>query len=104
MLSKQIKYFGEDAFIACDGRCDKAWGRSTRPKGDDGIGDRLLRPDSVLGTAPEDPGTYEGPDSKPLPHEEKLNRWCCRECERCALLTPLQFHDVQDKSFLLPTF
>ena len=35
--------------------------------------------------APTDPGTYEGGCAKPKNEKEKLNKWCIRECERCAI-------------------
>lgn len=41
--------------------------------------------DEELGDAPDDPGTYEGGHAKPTCEEEKMNKWCVRECERCAM-------------------
>ena len=85
-----VKYFGTPLAFGCDGKCKKAWGLNSRPKvmlgadiGGD-IDDFVYKADCDIGTAPQDPGTYEGADleAKPLPHEEKLNRWCLRECER----------------------
>ena len=38
--------------------------------------------DHEIGVAPEDPGTYEGDHGKPQQPEDRLNKWCFRECER----------------------
>jgi hypothetical protein len=61
MPSKSIVFCDQPAVIACDGRCDKAWGRNVRPRD---VNDECL-PDDALGMAPEDPGTYEGGQGKP---------------------------------------
>jgi hypothetical protein len=93
VISKRITYCGKSATIACDARCDKAWGRNSRPRvrrlPDGGKDfDAPYAADEDLGTAPEDPGTYEGGEGKPLEPEARLNRWCCRECERCWMSPP----------------
>jgi hypothetical protein len=31
-MEKIITYFGQLAKVACDEKCEKAWGRSNRPK------------------------------------------------------------------------
>lgn len=98
---KLIQWYYEPAAIACDGRCDKAWGISSRPKEQlsEDEDDYAWLADGELGIAPEDPGTSEGNDSKPLPNEPKLNKWCARECERCALNGYLQSGVVEQKDF-----
>ena len=36
-------------------------------------------------SAPENPGTSEGTDTKPK--DKRHNRWCARECERSQMVT-----------------
>lgn len=102
MLEKQIVYCNQKAKIACDGKCEKAWGINSRPRvqitNDDD--DYAFLSDEELGIAPEFPGTYEGNDRKPLPNEEKLNKWCCRECERCKMSMPGKY----DQPLILKNF
>ena len=69
ILVRCVQFFGEPMAIACDGRCSRAWGRTwTEPK---------------IGVAPANPGTSEGGHLKPVHPDDRLNKWCCRECERC---------------------
>jgi len=99
-IAKPILYFGKPAIIACDFQCDKAWGINNRPKiqlSDDEEDTEYLA-DGELDTAPLDPGTYEGWDAKPVTPEERLNRWCCRECERCAFISPGEALTLKDFS------
>lgn len=87
-MEKNVIYFGKKVKIFCDGKCEKAWGINGRPKiqlDENNDDDFVYLSDNELGIAPEEPGTYEGVDTKPLSNEEKLNRWCCRECERCGM-------------------
>lgn len=106
MIQKQIRGYGKDLTIACDGRCDKAWGINGRPrlyfqevghpprplingeepKNDD---DHVYMGDDELGTAPgpgKTKGVSEGghlkPSATPLTDGELMNKWCFRECER----------------------
>lgn len=106
MLKKEIVYFGQKTTVICDGRCDKAWGINSRPqlfymesgepprklKADEeplDYDDNIFVGDDELGTAPADPGTYEGghgkPSATPLDDSSSLNKWCVRECERSAI-------------------
>ncbi len=87
MIHRSIIYFGQQAFIACDEKCNKAWGLVSRPRNilNDDADDYELLADDELGEAPEDPETYEGGIGKPIGNEPKLNKWCTRECERCAI-------------------
>ena len=94
MIKKDILYFGRKAIIACDEKCEKAWGINSRPtikldKEDDD--DVAFLSDEELGLAPKDPGTYEGGHAKPIDREDRLNKWCCRECERCYLSSPDEY-------------
>jgi hypothetical protein len=89
MIVKQITWFSHDALLACDARCDKAWGINNRPKIEfdpDEPDDYAFLPDHDLGIAPDDPGTYEGGHAKPVAPGERLNKWCARECERHRLV------------------
>lgn len=97
MFEKKIIYCGQSAVVRCDAKCDKAWGMSQRPKvytkdEDEYPDDFYYLPDGELGTAPVDPGTYEGWDGKPktASSSEDMNRWCVRECERCSFNRPLK--------------
>ena len=72
MPEKIITYFGQQAKVACDGNCKKAWGMNSRPLAngrtyeDEYDGEELdYAADDELGEAPDDPGTYEGSDAKP---------------------------------------
>lgn len=98
MLTKQILYCGQTLVAACDGRCDKAWGINTRPRVSlsDDPDDYVWVADSALGTAPEDPGTYEGMDGKPTEPGDRLNRWCVRECERSRMKRPGELIELPD--------
>ncbi len=97
-----ITFFGERAKVACDRRCEKAWGTNTRPRVQlsDNEDDFAYLADDELGIAPADPGTYEGADAKPESPDEFPNRWCVRECERCSMSSP----DEWLKPITLPDF
>jgi hypothetical protein len=83
-----FSFFNQRAKAACDQKCDKAWGIQNRPRtqlsNDDD--DWEWHSDTELGTAPIDPGTYEGGHAKPL--DKTINKWCVRECERCVISAP----------------
>ena len=71
--------------VSCDSKCEKAWGRNSRPTlGLNPESDDYL-PDDQLGIAPADPGTYEGGVGKPSDPSQFPNKWCVRECERCQV-------------------
>ncbi len=107
MPQANITYFGNAVIVACDGNCAKAWGVSQRPEiklsGDDD--DVVHLADGELGIAPTDPGTYEGSDGKPGSVAEFPNKWCVRECERCAMADkgkPITLPDWSVRMFNLP--
>lgn len=79
--------FSGPATVWCDGRCHKAWGINCRPRTQhsDDPDDYTYLSDSELGTAPDDPGTYEGGHAKPSGVSEGHNKWCARECERSLI-------------------
>lgn len=90
MPTATITYFGQLTRVACDGQCLKAWGTHSRPKAQlsDDPDDYEFLADDELPTAPADPGTAEGGQSKPASAAAFPTRWCVRECERCALTPP----------------
>jgi hypothetical protein len=96
-FEKVITFFGQRAKVACDGRCDKAWGLwgpNARPRvqlgGDDDPDDYAWLADDEVGEAPIDPGTYEHDHGKPVgaTGPEHMNKWCVRACERCVTSDP----------------
>ena len=104
MIKKGIIFFGRSVTHACDGKCNKAWGRNSRPTAQlsDNEDDFAYLADDELGEAPIDPGTYEGRDGKPVGAEgpDDVNKWCVRECER-AWMSP---HGKPDAEPDLPDF
>lgn len=99
MITKEIIYFRKKMILACDKKCDKAWGISKRKnilldiEDEDDI---AFLSDNELGVAPLNPGTYEGGDGKPIDECELLNKWCCRECERSSLFN-IDEEDIDKK-------
>lgn len=81
-------YFGKPVAVACDARCDKAWGIQNRPHRQlsEHVDDYVWLSDEELGEAPADPGTYEGGHGKPEFSDQRMNKWCVRECERSAMV------------------
>jgi hypothetical protein len=101
MIQKNIVMFGATAVVACDANCSKAWGVVHRPRieldpGD--CDDVVFLSDSELGDAPADPGTYEGYDAKPQAAEDRLNKWCSRQCERSVTVSPDHIPALKDFS------
>lgn len=98
-----IVFFGKKARVKCDRKCSKAWGINSRPKkqiSDTDEDDYCFLADDELGLAPKDPGTYEGTDAKPPNPNEFPNRWCIRECERCAMSIPDEWmNELELKQF-----
>lgn len=107
-MEKEIIYFGQNAKVACDEKCNKAWGGNNRPRVYPeisetkifGLGEESIYPDDEigvdvdnfaycsddeLGEAPIDPHTYEDEHAKPTDKSEMGNKWCVRECERCEM-------------------
>jgi hypothetical protein len=123
MLISRVNW-GGDALIICDTNCEKAWGVNHRPRIYLDDPDQLVYPnrlfhtpeqnptadynewdmdntvflsDAETGKAPDNPGTYEGGDAKPLGVPKKHNKWCLRECERseCVMLSQLSMGKAQ---------
>jgi len=98
MITKRLRFAGQEATHACDGRCDKAWGINSRPS-IPSRADRQSAPDpddyafladDELGSAPVNPGTYEGGHGKPVGAKVPgdINKWCVRACERAWMSPP----------------
>lgn len=87
-MEKQITYCGEQRIVACDEKCNKAWGINQRPKRSlsKDPDDYEYLSDDELPDAPIHPGTYEGGHAKPVNGVGIPNKWCVRECERCVMV------------------
>jgi hypothetical protein len=99
MIAKQILYFGHKLILVCDARCDKAWGINHRPRVQLSASDEddyAFLADGEVGEAPADPGTAEGGHRKPRMPGERLNKWCCRECERSLKVKPGEDFELPD--------
>ena len=101
MIQRPIIFFGQNATLACDARCEKAWGVQIRPRAElsDDPDEFEWKGDSELGSAPIDPGTYEGGHAKPRTDSERLNKWCARQCERSCIVKPGEPIDLPDLTF-----
>lgn len=85
--TKQIIWFGNHVTLACEGKCIKAWGISSRQKINFDVNDPddyAFLADDELGDAPNQPGTWEGGHGKPS-DPSQMNKWCARECERSGI-------------------
>ena len=112
-MEKIITYFGNAMKVACDERCEKAFGIQLRPfiKLDDNNDDDIVfLSDDEVGIAPLDPGTYEGGDAKPVNRIDIPNKWCVRECERCVrtsyyepITIKLELPNWNDRVFNIPS-
>lgn len=112
MIARAVLYFGEPCLVACDAKCDKAWGINNRPRVEfdaNDPDDYAFLPDHELGEAPADPGTYEGGVAKPCHPDARLNKWCARECERSVkarrseLFTPADLPDYSKRVYNIPS-
>jgi hypothetical protein len=107
MIIKGITFAGKPVVVGCDAKCNKAWGRNSRPqKHFDEADDFAYLPDGDLGEAPIDPGTYEGGHAKPTSLKQAPNKWCVRECERCAMtnVIPKQMGELKLPDFSKPVY
>lgn len=84
-MEEIIIYMAAPMKVNCDEKCDKAWGIGQRPTEKLSLDpdDVVFLSDGELGTAPKNPGTYEGGEGKPINKQNIPNKWCIRECERC---------------------
>jgi len=103
MKEKIITYCRQKAKVACDEKCNKAWGINNRPKIEfdkNDPDDNAMLSDDELGEAPVDPGVYEDGHGKPINSDEFPNKWCVRECERCVMSMPNEYNKpLQLKDF-----
>jgi hypothetical protein len=98
MICSRIAAFGTTGILVCDGRCDKAWGYDQRPHIKVSDEDIEYLADDELGTAPPDPGTVQGDDSKPQNENEYHNAWCERYCERSIMVQEKEAFQIRDWS------
>lgn len=68
-MEQIINYCGQPAKVACDEQCNKAWGASERP--------------TISLSDNEDDFAWLADNELGIP-----NKWCVRECERCAMSNP----------------
>lgn len=107
MFTKQISFFGRSRTLACDGKCHKAWGITSRPSirfDEKDPDDNALLADDELGEAPADPGTYEGGHGKPASPAD-MNKWCSRQCERASIFAawePVVLRDLSKRCYNQP--
>ena len=101
MIKKDIIYFGGAFVLFCDEKCNKAWGICSRENVQisDDEDDVEWLTDDELGEAPEDPGTYDGGHAKPTCDADKLNKWCCRTCERSEMIEKKKTVNFTDDDF-----
>lgn len=98
---KEITAFGRPLIIACDGKCEYAFGVNGRPykQLSEDPDDIVWLSDEEAGLAPVSGKTCtiaEGNDCKPSNEHEVLNRWCYRECERCVGAEPGEKIELKD--------
>ena len=122
MIQKNILYFGQACTLACDANCQKAWGINHRPEvyvedpdqkvyGEGftkhrypqedvtwDMDNTFYLADDELGIAPIDTGIYEGGHAKPQTEDERLNKWCARECERSVIVDEGEDIELPDYS------
>jgi hypothetical protein len=96
MNDATVIYFGQTMRVGCDRQCNKAWGIVSRPTIalSDDPDDFAYLADGELGEAPADPSTGEGSVHKPLSPDEFPQKWCVRQCERCAKSAPGKTHEL----------
>jgi hypothetical protein len=89
ILQSDIVYRGQKVTLACDGRCDKAFGINQRPTNPDNLDDEIeYLADDEVGIAPKFSRALEGGQDKPQSHSAAHNKWCARQCERSVLVDP----------------
>jgi len=112
MITKTITYFSKPAVIACDAKCEKAWGMNGRERIQlsDDEDDYAYLADDELGIAPvvgseDDEYGWSGGITKPSHNGDLLNKWCCRACERCCFVVPgeeVLLHDFSMRVYNMP--
>lgn len=122
-IARDVLFGGQKCVVACDAKCHKAWGMNQRLQfhrdntgayrkmSNEEIEDRAIcpdendtmyLPDADMDEAPVEPGTWEGEDTKPVDPEDRLNKWCTRECERSVLVD--RGHPITLPNFDHPVF
>lgn len=112
MFTKKIVFFGQERILACDGKCNKAWGINSRDKihfdKESDYDDYAYYADHEVGEAPICPGTWEGGHGKPINAKsgDDMNKWCARECERSVmegLHKPITLRDFTQRLYNDPS-
>lgn len=100
-MNKKVVYLNKPVIVSCDENCNKAWGIRLRPKEtlSNDPSDYVYLSDGELGDAPVNPGTIIHGELKPLDNDQKLNKWCVKECERCIIV-----EEEEGKEFSYPDF
>jgi len=90
IFSSEIQFFGQPCVLACDAKCDKAFGIALRETSPNSLAEDDFEwlADDELGEAPEITGETEGGDDKPRDLLEAHNKWCARQCERAVMVDP----------------
>lgn len=90
VFSSEIIFFRQKQIVACDAKCNKAFGAGGRPqvKLSSDPDDFEWLADNELGDAPQITGYTEGGQDKPLKLSEAHNKWCARQCERSVMVSP----------------
>lgn len=88
--------------LACDGKCHKAFSFDSRPRVQVGPesdpNDFAYLADDEVGEAPPDNGRPQAP-------EQRLGRWCYRECERSVIVQvgePVALPDFSRRRYNIP--
>lgn len=87
-MEKIITYFGQELKIACDEKCNKAFGIINRPRinlDENDFDDYVFLSDDEIGEAPKKPCSMEEGNIKPSDTRLAPNNWCIQECERCEI-------------------
>lgn len=106
--TKQILWFGRHVTLACDGKCNKAWGICNRPSvsfDPDEPDDIAWLTDHELAEAPACTGVWEGGFGKPR-DPSQMNKWCARECERSGIFEqgePIMLPDYSVRRYNMPS-
>lgn len=99
-IVSKVYAFKQEIVLACDGKCEKAWGINERPVlnlDPNDENDIAWLSDLELGPAPTNPCTCEGGVFKPL--QPIHNKWCFSECERSVSCLLKDFPNLQLPNF-----
>jgi len=111
MFAKTINRFDKPLVVACDGKCEKAWGICNRPQvqlDPEEPDDSYYLADGELGDAPKHSPDSEGGDMKPqnATSGADMNKWCIRACERSEIKAPgiaISLTDFSHRMYNMPS-